>query len=115
MELAEGLRKANIDSSDLQEIVNGLDADSSGEIDYTEFLAAGIDARHALLESQCWAAFRVFDLDDDGSISFEELKTVLSSQNQKINKKNVEEIMEQVDTNKDGKIDFQEFMVMMEA
>jgi calcium-dependent protein kinase len=114
-ELAEGLKTANLDTSDLEEIVNGLDSDNSGEVDYTEFLAASMNARQNFMESHCWAAFRVFDLNDDGAISPEELKAVLSSQGSSICNKNIEEIMEEVDTNKDGQIDFPEFMNMLQG
>merc|ERR1712003_56421 len=78
-ELKEGLDKAGLKEipEDLQQILKDVDADGSGVIDYTEFLAATLDKKVYLCEDACWQAFRVFDRNGDGKISQEELKAVL--------------------------------------
>jgi calcium-dependent protein kinase len=114
-ELADALRKAGIDTSDLKDIFIGIDQDNSGMIDYTEFLAASMVSRYASLEAQCESAFRVFDQNDDGKISAEELRAVLKSQGNQLTDKGFKDIMKEVDLNQDGEIDFQEFMSMMSA
>merc|ERR1711920_739253 len=78
-ELKEGLAKAGLKEipPDIQQIMEDVDADGSGVIDYTEFLAATLDKRTYLKEDVCWSAFRVFDRNGDGKISQDELKAVL--------------------------------------
>merc|ERR1712190_693559 len=78
-EMKEGLAKAGLKEipPDLQQILEDVDSDGSGVIDYTEFLAATLDKRSYVKEDVCWSAFRVFDRNGDGSISKEELKQVL--------------------------------------
>jgi len=115
-ELKIGLEKSGISEvpPDLKEIMEGLDADGSGVIDYTEFLAATLDKKLYMEEAACWNAFRVFDRDGNGTISKDELAHVLADGDvQSKFAKDLETLMNQVDSNGDGEIDFDEFMKMM--
>jgi len=116
-EMKEGLTKAGLKAipSDLQQILQDVDSDGSGVIDYTEFLAATLDKQKYLQEDVCWSAFRVFDKNLDGKISPEELKHVLQEDEvQQVTGIGViAELMKEVDSSGDGFIDFEEFMAMM--
>merc|ERR1712070_1369950 len=61
-------------------LMEDLDTDHSGGIDYTEFLAASMKRRTHVQESVCWRAFRQFDLNGDGTISKEEFLKVLDNE-----------------------------------
>merc|ERR1712151_260775 len=108
-ELKEGIQKSGLKEipEDLQNIIEGIDSDGSGQIDYTEFIAATLEKKQYLEESTVWAAFRVFDRNGDGKISPEELRHVLGDEDVK------NMFSTDVDTSGDGLIDFQEFMEMM--
>jgi len=115
-ELKVGLDKAGLTdiAPELKEIMSGIDADGSGVIDYTEFLAASLDKHCYVEEDVCWQAFRVFDKDGSGKISKEELSHVIADDGVKaLFAKDMEALMKEVDMDGDGEIDFQEFMQMM--
>merc|ERR1719195_2442660 len=115
-ELTRGLQKTNIPAEQIPRILEGIDVDGSGEIDYTEFLAAALERREFLEEHACWAAFQVFDRDGDGSITKTELAQVVNSCHI-VNTRNGEtpqELMRQVDANGDGLIDFEEFRSLLQ-
>merc|ERR1719188_857891 len=116
-ELKNGLDRAGFKktNSDLQWILEGVDADGSGVIDYSEFLAAALDRKLYLSEQACWTAFKVFDLDGDGRISLDELKKVLDNEDveEALGQDNAMSLLKDVDQNGDGTIDFKEFMAMM--
>jgi len=119
-EIREGLQKAGMKEvpPDLEQLMKEVDSDGSGVIDYTEFLAATIDKKQYLQEDVCWAAFRVFDIDGNGKISAEELQHVLGME--EVGKalgdlNEVKKMIQEVDKNGDGEIDFDEFMAMMKS
>jgi len=117
-ELKSGLEKAGFKEipPDLQSIMEQVDADGSGCIDYTEFLAATLDKKTYHQEDVCWAAFRVFDRNGDGKISKDEIAHVLGDGDvQSVAVKDLTELMQEIDNNGDGEIDFEEFMAMMKG
>lgn len=120
-ELQAGIAKAELNklttAIDLKTILEGVDADGSGVIDYTEFLAATLDKKHYLQRDTCLAAFSVFDADGDGNITLAELQAILKdgSVNEMMDGRSSEEILREVDANGDGTIDFEEFMQMMQG
>mmetsp|Transcript_19572 Transcript_19572/g.36645 ORF Transcript_19572/g.36645 Transcript_19572/m.36645 type:complete len:501 (-) Transcript_19572:73-1575(-) len=115
-EMKEGLNKCGLKEipPDLQQIMEEVDSDGSGVIDYTEFLAATLDKKIYMAEDVCWQAFRIFDRNGDGKICKDEIKMVLNDEDVKNSAaKDMAEIMKDIDKNGDGEIDFQEFMQMM--
>jgi len=116
-EMKQGIERAGLQEIplDLQQIMEDVDADGSGVIDYTEFLAATLDKRLYLQEDVCWSAFRLFDRNGDGQISQEELKHVLDNEQVEsiMGVQAIAQLMKEIDGNGDGLIDFQEFMTMM--
>jgi len=78
-ELKAGLgHKEN--SETLLALLRGADTDNSGSIDYTEFLAATIDAQIFLREDYLRTAFNIFDKDGSGKIDKDELVLLLAGE-----------------------------------
>eukprot|EP00440_Ansanella_granifera_P062871 gb/GFBE01068174.1/.p1 GENE.gb/GFBE01068174.1/~~gb/GFBE01068174.1/.p1 ORF type:complete len:623 (+),score=141.17 gb/GFBE01068174.1/:1-1869(+) len=107
-------------TQDIEQMFRNLDLDGSGTIDYTEFCAAGIGERMILEEDALWVAFKTFDVqDDDGRVSKDEIKQVLSSGGvnqlwtQQVCQEVADEIFDQFDQNGDGTLDFQEWLKLM--
>ena len=57
-------------------------------------------------------AFMLFDANGDGKISEAELEKALQSLGKNVSKKEVKEMMEKVDTDKSGSIEFNEFATL---
>ena len=94
-----------------EEIFKQIDTDNSGNIEYTEFISACIEKNVYLNEQKLKDAFNLFDSDKSGKISRNEIEKVLKLG---VNSKEIDAIMAKHDINKDGEIDFKEFMTMME-
>ena len=81
-ELREGLTEIpeiNLSESDITQAMSVIDSNQNGLIDYTEFIAACLQSYNYLKENHLRAAFSYFDKDDSGTISKEELRQCLQS------------------------------------
>ena len=89
-------------------IFERLDLDGSGEISYDEFLSAMIDGKKVLTEDRLEKAFKMFDKDGNGFLSISEIIEVFGGDSSYWTK-----IIEEVDSNNDGEVDFNEFKKLM--
>lgn len=112
--------KRSEQAREVERLFASLDLDGSGTIDYTEFCAAGIGERMILEEDALWAAFKVFDVqDDDGRLTKDEIKQVLFTGNvnqlwtEEVCEEVADEIFDQFDRNRDGSLDFQDWLALM--
>lgn len=115
-DLKDGLAMAGVteDVPDLEQIVDGLDLNGTGCVDYTEFLAAAVDRESFLNEDICMKAFNIFDVDGDGKINRHDLRKVLDKGSyQRELAANREELLRDVDRDGNGSINFKDFMHMM--
>eukprot|EP00928_Gymnodinium_smaydae_P078731 TRINITY_DN62820_c0_g1_i1.p1 TRINITY_DN62820_c0_g1~~TRINITY_DN62820_c0_g1_i1.p1 ORF type:complete len:546 (-),score=139.23 TRINITY_DN62820_c0_g1_i1:226-1863(-) len=104
-----------------EQIMEAVDANQSGLIDYTEFIAAGMDRGLHLTEDACYAAFRVFDIDGDGRITKDELRTLFSGGAEgectpgtsQALADQVAETLRDADTDGDGTVSFDEFLSLL--
>mmetsp|Transcript_15880 Transcript_15880/g.29011 ORF Transcript_15880/g.29011 Transcript_15880/m.29011 type:complete len:518 (-) Transcript_15880:180-1733(-) len=116
-EMKNGLAAAGVTKvpPDLQAIMDAVDSNGSGVIDYTEFLAASLDKKQYLQEDVCWQAFSLFDRDGSGAITKDELRLVLQDNEveEQFGHNMIATLLQDIDANGDGMIDFQEFMTMM--
>ena len=70
----------NPTESELQDMINEVDVDGNGSVDFPEFLTMmSRKVGDADSEAEIKAAFQVFDKDGSGSISASELRQVMSS------------------------------------
>ena len=88
-----------------------LDGANRGCIEYEEFLRATLDQKSLLSEENLIYAFNFFDKDNTGKISVDKIKNIFIDD--KVNEDVFRNIFNEIDSNQDGEIDFQEFKDMM--
>lgn len=93
-------------------MISSVDGDSNGEIDFDEFLIL-MGNQHSDPDQELRNAFKVFDTDNSGSISREELQSLMTQLGQNLSDAEIDAMMEMVDENNDGEISFEEFKKMM--
>lgn len=59
-------------------------------------------------------AFYMYDMNNDGYITKEEFRTTMKSLGENLTEEEVDAMMSQADTNKDGKISMEEFVHLMQ-
>ena len=94
---------------ELKQLMEDVDGDADGFISYEEFLRVTVNKRKLLEEKNLSMAFERFDVDGDGKLSKEEIKKVLYGSDLEY----IDELIKEVDTNKDGYINYQEFKELM--
>ncbi|XWS43318.1 hypothetical protein CRYUN_Cryun16bG0092600 [Craigia yunnanensis] len=113
-ELKTGLKRfgANLDETELHALMQAADVNNNGTIDYEEFIAATLHLNKVEREDHLLAAFSCFDRDGSGYITQDELQKVC--QEFGIEDIRLDEMMEEVDQDNDGRIDYNEFVAMMQ-
>lgn len=100
--------------AELQEMIDECDKDGSGTIELTEFIAMMQRLRkHSDEESELREAFKVFDKNRDGLLSAEEVRYVMTNLGEKMTDDEVEDMIHDADTDRDGQINYEEFIQMM--
>ena len=95
-------------------IFKNVDNDHDGYINYSEFLVASTDKERLLSKENLRKAFQVFDKNNNGNISVDEVKSILGLGRQ-FSEEVWQKLVNEVDENKDGKITFDEFERMMRS
>ncbi|KAI5595186.1 hypothetical protein BDE02_03G121200 [Populus trichocarpa] len=113
-ELKAGLPKlgTKLSESEVRQLMEAADVDGNGTIDYIEFITATMHMNRMEREDHLYKAFEYFDKDKSGYITMEELEQALVKYNMG-DTKTIKEIIAEVDTDHDGRINYEEFVAMM--
>ncbi|CAN1755506.1 Calcium-dependent protein kinase 8 [Linum perenne] len=116
-ELRVGLHKLGqqITDPDLQILMEAADIDGDGTLNYGEFVAITIHIKKMGNDEHLHKAFGVFDQNKTGYIEMEELRQALNDDVDTCSEDVLSAIMHDVDTDKDGRISYEEFATMMKA
>ncbi|GAB4838675.1 Calcium-dependent protein kinase 5 [Ancistrocladus abbreviatus] len=113
-ELKAGLRRygSTLKDTEIRDLMDAADVDNSGTIDYGEFIAATIHLNKLEREEHLVAAFQYFDKDASGYITIDELQQACAEHG--MDDVFLEDIIREVDQDNDGRIDYGEFVAMMQ-
>lgn len=104
--------KIKKNSNEYKKILDDLDKDCNGVIDYSEFLTAAINKQRLLSQENLEIAFQMMDQDKNGVLTVSELRAVFELNGAKDDEL-WKQVMSEVDKNKDGTISFEEFTQVM--
>merc|ERR1719415_62235 len=103
---------------ELQEILEEIDEDGSGEIEFGEFcqLCAKFlveEPDDETMKAELKEAFRVYDKEGQGFITTIQLREIISEVDQNLSSEDLDGIIEEIDEDGSGTMDFDEFCQMM--
>ncbi|CAB0018333.1 unnamed protein product [Nesidiocoris tenuis] len=93
--------------TELRDMVNGVDQDGNGSIEFNEFLQMmSKKMKGAEGEDELREAFRVFDKNNDGLISNSELRHVMTNLGEKLSDEEVDDMIKEADLDGDGMVNY---------
>ncbi|XP_041020610.1 calmodulin-like protein 11 isoform X2 [Juglans microcarpa x Juglans regia] len=102
----------NPTKEEVRDMIGEVDADGNGTIDFEEFL--NIMARKMKVRTEeLKEAFKVFDRDQDGYISANELRHVMMNLGERLTDEEAEQMIKEADLDGDGQVSYEEFARMM--
>ena len=100
--------------SEIQDMLNEVDSDGNGMIDFSEFLTMmARKMKDTDFEEEMRAAFLVFDTDRDGFITPKELTVAMKNLGENLSDKEILKMIKEADLDGDNQINFKEFLQMM--
>jgi len=100
-EFKDALAGFNYDDDEVNRIFRSVDVNNNNVINYTEFLAACLEAQGDLAEYRIAEAFDLLDSDDSGYISRDNLRAILGEH---VEEKYIDRLIEEADFDGNGKI-----------
>merc|ERR1711953_85752 len=103
---------------ELKEILEEIDEDGSGEIEFGEFcqLCAKFlieEPDDETMKAELKEAFRVYDKEANGFITTDQLREIIAEVDTKLTSEDLDGIIEEIDEDGSGTMDFDEFCAMM--
>ncbi|KAG6735409.1 hypothetical protein POTOM_061985 [Populus tomentosa] len=92
-----------------------VDTNEKGKLDYGEFVAVSLHLRRMANDEHIHKAFSYFDKDGNGYIEPDELRDALMEDGADDCTDVANDIFQEVDTDKDGRISYDEFVAMMKT
>ncbi|KAL2468206.1 calcium-dependent protein kinase 29 [Forsythia ovata] len=113
-ELKTGLSMlgSKLSEAEIRQLMEAADVDKNGSIDYIEFITVTMHRHRLEKEENLYKAFQYFDKDSSGFITRDELRHAMQQYGMG-DEATIDEVINDVDTDKDGRINYDEFVAMM--
>ncbi|KAK0609033.1 Calmodulin [Lasiodiplodia hormozganensis] len=111
-ELGEVMRSLGQNPTDeeLNDMINELDVDHTGSIDFKEFLVMmSKKPKFVDPEQEIREIFNVFDRDGSGTINSSELRHVMKAIGENLTDAEIDDLIKEADVDGNGTIDYEEF------
>ncbi|XP_010923910.1 calcium-dependent protein kinase 19 isoform X2 [Elaeis guineensis] len=115
-ELKSGLARlgSRLSEAEVKQLMDAADVDGDGTIDYIEFITATMHRHKLERDEHLYKAFQYFDKDNSGFITRDELESAMKEHGIG-DASTIKEIISEVDTDNDGRINYEEFCAMMKG
>ncbi|CAI9783912.1 unnamed protein product [Fraxinus pennsylvanica] len=115
-ELKSGLARlgSKLSETEVKQLMEAADVDGNGTIDYIEFITATMHRHKLERDEHLYKAFQYFDKDNSGYITRDELENAMKEYGMG-DEATIKEIISEVDTDNDGRINYEEFCDMMRS
>ncbi|XP_075481479.1 calcium-dependent protein kinase 2-like [Primulina tabacum] len=115
-ELKTGLARlgSKLSEAEVKQLMEAADVDGNGTIDYIEFITATMHRHKLERDEHLFSAFQFFDKDSSGYITRDELESAMKEYSMG-DETTIREIISEVDTDNDGRINYEEFCAMMRS
>ncbi|CAI0436412.1 unnamed protein product [Linum tenue] len=115
-ELKSGLARlgSKLTEVEVKQLMEAADVDGNGTIDYIEFITATMHRHRLERDEHLFKAFQYFDKDSSGFITKDELEMAMKDYGI-ADDATIREIIAEVDTDNDGRINYEEFCAMMRS
>lgn len=103
METILGIISPKTPPLEVKQRIDSANTNDFGMIDYAEF-------RSWISKTDAKLLFKMFDIDGNGVIDGREIETILKALDPSWTSEKVQQILEEADLNRDGRIDYEEFL-----
>ncbi|XP_049956907.1 troponin C, isoallergen Bla g 6.0101-like [Schistocerca serialis cubense] len=106
-----------LDADTLQDIIEEVDVDGSGQLEFEEFVILAsrflVEEDAEAMQQELREAFRLYDKEGNGYITTGVLREILRELDDKITEEELDMMIEEIDSDGSGTVDFDEFMEVM--
>ncbi len=92
-------------TAEVERVMELIDIDKNGYIEYSEWMAAMVDKKNLLDENRLRAAFNAIDVDGSEMIELDEIKRILIV-GEDVAESVWEDILNEIDSDGNGSVDF---------
>jgi calmodulin len=97
-------------------MIHEVDPNNDGEVDFREFMELmAKKMKEGEMDEELVEAFKTFDKSGKNYFTVDDLRNVMHEYGEKLTDEEIKLMFDETDMNKDGRVDFEDFVLMMMA